>query len=100
MKEIYDAVKEIMPRDKYGIPFYGTKSIHEMVSELANPEFREALFQIDYDKKSILQRMIDKGFLSAIGKSLANLSSQRTLHVAEHQATVRRYVRSIKIYVQ
>lgn len=60
LKKIYDAIKEAMPRDKNGILFYGTKSIHEMVSELANPEFREALSKIEYGKsKSILQRIID-----------------------------------------
>lgn len=59
LKSIYRAVKKAMPEDENGIPFYGTVSIHEMISELANPKFREALSGIQYDDRSILQKIID-----------------------------------------
>lgn len=33
--------------------FYGTESVHEMVSELSNPEFRDKLKKVKYDDRSI-----------------------------------------------
>ena len=59
LNKIFDALKKEMPRNKNGIPFYGTKSVHEMVSELTDNEFREVLSNLQYNKKSMLQRIID-----------------------------------------
>lgn len=59
LNKIFDALKKEMPRNKNGIPFYGTKSVHEMVSELTDNEFREVLSNLQYNKKPMLQRIID-----------------------------------------
>lgn len=47
--EVYDAIKdnEIFNDDRYESgKMYGVSSVHEMLSELANPEFREKLKQV------------------------------------------------------
>jgi hypothetical protein len=59
LNKIFKALKKEMPRNKNDIPFYGTKSVHEMVSELTDNEFREVLSNLQYNKKSMLQRIID-----------------------------------------
>ena len=59
LNKIFSALKKEMPKNKNGIPFYGTKSVHEMVSELTDNEFREVLSNLQYNKKSMLQRIID-----------------------------------------
>ena len=38
---------------------YGTKSVNEMISELADPEFREKLKKIKYRKRSVLEVIKD-----------------------------------------
>ena len=38
---------------------YGTTSVHEMLSEISNPEFRDKLKQIEYNGRSVWQRIWD-----------------------------------------
>ena len=50
--EVYDAIKdnEIFNDDRYESgKMYGVSSVHEMLSELANPEFREKLKQVSIE---------------------------------------------------
>lgn len=62
---IYNAVKDnpILAEE------YGIKDVHEMVSELANPEFRDKLKQIEVKGKSAWERIKDaiKRFLNRFG---------------------------------
>jgi len=55
LDDIYDQIKyDPLFLDANGKPMYGTKNVYEMLAELSNPEFREAL-----KKKTLWQRILD-----------------------------------------
>jgi hypothetical protein len=54
---IYEAVKKADPKRKDGKTPYGLKDSHEMIAELANPEFREILANIPYNGSTIWQKI-------------------------------------------
>lgn len=53
--EEYDPVEDAMKV----VPDYGTSSAREMLMEIANPEFRDKLKQIEYNGRSVWQRIWD-----------------------------------------
>ena len=53
--EEYDPVEDAMKV----VPDYGTSSAREMLMEIANPEFREKLKQIEYKERSVWQWIVD-----------------------------------------
>jgi len=58
--DIYNFVKSKDPKRANGKDFYGLEDEHEMVAELANPEFREMLSKIPYKEgQSVWQRLKD-----------------------------------------
>lgn len=59
LNSIYKEVKKASPKRANGKDFYALDSVDEMVAELANPEFREALSQIEVDGRSLWQRIKD-----------------------------------------
>lgn len=59
LNRIYKEVKKASPKRANGKEFYALKDVDEMVAELANPEFREALSQIEVDGRSLWQRIKD-----------------------------------------
>lgn len=54
---IYEAVKKAAPKRKNGKEPYGLKNVHEMIAELANPEFRDILDSIPYNGSTIWQKI-------------------------------------------
>lgn len=72
LNAIYDAVKKASPKGKNGLEMYGVKNVDEMVAELANPEFREALKNINYDGRTLWQKFKDCIHLIFGGKADKN----------------------------
>ena len=50
--DIYEKVSAAGLKQSNGKPFYGLKDVYEMVAELANPEFRDALKNVEYNHRS------------------------------------------------
>lgn len=75
LNAIYDAVKKASPKGKNGLEMYGVKNVDEMVAELANPEFREALKNINYDGRTLWQKFKDCIHLIFGGKADKNALS-------------------------
>ena len=59
LNRIYQEVAKVSPKRANGKAFYAIDSVDEMVAELANPEFRETLSQIEVDGRSLWQRIKD-----------------------------------------
>ncbi len=59
LNRIFEEVKKHNLKRKNGKDFYALDSVDEMVAELANPEFREALDSIVIDNRSLWQRIKD-----------------------------------------
>lgn len=67
--EVYDAIKdnEIFNDDRYESgKMYGVSSVHEMLSELADPEFREKLKQVSIENLPSDKRGLVRDALRAI----------------------------------
>ena len=81
--DIYKIVKVVNPKDESGAEPYGLRNVHEMLSEIANPEFRELLDKIPYrEGMSVWQRVKEwfKDVLSAFG---VNVKGQTALDSLE-----------------
>lgn len=59
LNRIFEEVKKHNLKRKNGKDFYALDSVDEMVAELANPEFREALDSIVIDNRSLWQQIKD-----------------------------------------
>lgn len=80
--DIYNTVKAANPINEDGNSPYGLEDVHEMVAELANPEFRETLKSIPYDgNKSVWQKIKEwfKKLLGIEGDKTALYSLSRAL---------------------
>ena len=83
--DIYEAVKKANPKDKKGGSPYGLTSAHEMLSEIANPEFRNILDSIPYrEGMSVWQRLKEwlKDVLGSFGLDIKGNTALNSLEKA------------------
>ena len=74
LNKIFDVVKAYNLRNADGAKVYGTTSVHEMLAEIGDPEFRAMLNNIPYYGKGSVWRAIKNWFRKLIHKNESNVS--------------------------